>query len=226
MIANFSKRNESIWESHICAVIWTAGCNWRCTYCNTPEYINTDDTLNTEEVLKEIKEAKDWIDGVYVTGGEPTVHNLSPLFTSIKEMGLQIKLETNGANSTVISALIEENLVDSIKMDIKDVPKKSLLKITQTGGWLYDVINSYSILSSSSIEVEYSTVLCPQYINRDKIAEVGKFLNNHGTWILTQYDNDDVLNIQKSGRMVYTDTEIKALHEIAKSHHERVVCLI
>lgn len=224
MIANFTNRNETIWNGHVCAVIWTAGCNFRCTYCNTPEYVFTDQFLNIEEVINSIKEAIDWIDGVYITGGEPTVHNIIPLLESIKDLGLEVKIETNGNNSLLIRHLIDNELINSIRMDIKDVPKKSLLKITQTNGWLYDIINSFCIISKSNIESEFSTVLCPQYINRDKISEIGDFLNNYGTWILVPYDNNNVLDIQKSGRMSFTDIEMKALLEVARSKHERVIC--
>ncbi|MBN1279111.1 MAG: anaerobic ribonucleoside-triphosphate reductase activating protein [Chlorobiaceae bacterium] len=109
----------------IAAVIFTAGCNFRCPYCHNPELVEpsrfgSPDNPDFEEVFFSIARNRKLLDGVVVTGGEPTLHAALPdALHALKRLGLSIKLDTNGTRPEMIELLLQESLVDSVAMDIK-----------------------------------------------------------------------------------------------------------
>lgn len=109
----------------VASVVWTVGCNLRCPFCYNsdlvlPEKITFLEALDLEWVLGELRERAGFIQGLAVTGGEPTIHRDLPEFLSrVKSLGLEVKLDSNGTNPAMLRELFREKLVDYIAMDIK-----------------------------------------------------------------------------------------------------------
>ena len=107
----------------ICATIFLQGCNFRCSYCHNPELVNPQlfsPGLEEKEVLDFLKTRRGTLDGVTITGGEPTIQDdLASFIKKIKKLGFVIKLDTNGSQPQIIKALLDEKLLDFVAMDIK-----------------------------------------------------------------------------------------------------------
>jgi pyruvate formate lyase activating enzyme len=111
----------------VAAVVFTAGCNYRCPFCHNPELVlpelfNTP--ISTDDILAFLEKRIGQLQGVVVTGGEPTIHDDLPDFLfRIKSLGYCVKLDTNGSRPDVLSVVIDRKLVDFIAMDIKSSPE-------------------------------------------------------------------------------------------------------
>jgi len=226
-IAGFKESSLNEWEGYVCSIIWTAGCNWRCSYCHGPHLIlepETIDKIKEETIFDFIKSKKGWIDGLCISGGEPTLQpDLVDFIRKVKnELNISVKLETNGSNSKVIEELLENNLLECLCLDFKSLPKNILDINGQTSG-IYEVINSYNMAFRSEIEVEFHTTLCPQYIKPNSIKPMAEFLHNKGMWVLQQYNPSEVLMPDKAGSIVYSEEEIFEMYSEAQEYHENVI---
>ncbi|MFV2041199.1 MAG: anaerobic ribonucleoside-triphosphate reductase activating protein, partial [Candidatus Hydrothermarchaeales archaeon] len=111
------------WDKKVSCVVFTAGCNLRCSYCYNfglvlhPEEF---DEIHEDFILNFLSENSDFLDGVCITGGEPTLQpDLADFIKKVREFGLGIKLDTNGTNPELLQQLIDKELVDYIAMDVK-----------------------------------------------------------------------------------------------------------
>ena len=124
IVCGFQKLTLLDFPGHVAATVFTGGCNLRCSFCHNATLVtDTAQTpiLATEEVLAFLKKRQGILDGVCVTGGEPTLQvDLPDFLRKLKDMGYAVKLDTNGTSPDVLRALIAENLVAYVAMDIKN----------------------------------------------------------------------------------------------------------
>jgi len=122
-IKGFLETSLIDWPGHVCAVVFLPYCNLRCPYCHNHQLVLKPDTLDTlplESVLDRVTSQEDWIDGICVTGGEPTIHRgLPAMLEAIQEAGLKVKLDTNGTQPEILQHLVSRKLVDHVAMDVK-----------------------------------------------------------------------------------------------------------
>lgn len=113
----------SDFPGRIAAVIFTQGCNWRCPWCHNPALVYPElftPPIPEADVLQKLSSRRGQLDGVVITGGEPTLHpDLPDFIRSIRDLGFQIKLDTNGSRPAVVRSLIEHKLLDFVATDIK-----------------------------------------------------------------------------------------------------------
>lgn len=227
-IAGFKESSLNEWEGHVSSVIWTAGCNWRCTYCHAKHIITDIDNIekiDEQVVFDYINDRSEWIDGLCITGGEPTLQtDIVDFAKRVKEtLNIGIKLETNGSNPEVIRYLIDNELIDCLALDFKTPIGPQLLSLNGQQGGIYEVLESFNISFKAPIDVEYHTTLCPVYINKQTIQEMGTFLHNKGTWILQQYNSDNVLNIDIAGSKEFVEEEITEVLKDCRQLHSNVI---
>ena len=127
VIAGFQKVSLSDFPGKISAIVFTQGCNFRCRYCHNPELVDPARyaaPLAVDAVLDFLAGRVGRIQGVVVTGGEPTLHaDLPGLLARIKSLGLAVKLDTNGSRPDVLEEVFRQGIVDYIAMDIKAPPR-------------------------------------------------------------------------------------------------------
>ena len=111
------------YPGHVAAVVFTQGCNFRCRYCHNPELVYPhllQESMPKDDVLSFLRKRKGTLEGVVITGGEPTLHlGLIDFMAEIKALGYKIKLDTNGTKPEVLQKAIERQLVDFVAMDLK-----------------------------------------------------------------------------------------------------------
>src|SRR4030067_3759239 len=123
-IKGFLETSLSDWPGRLCSVLFLPHCNFRCPYCHNHSLVFHPDQYSSvllKDIFARLHSFKGWIDGVCVTGGEPTLHpDLPLLIQEIKHNGFLVKLDTNGSNPEMLEKLIEKGEVDFISMDVKE----------------------------------------------------------------------------------------------------------
>lgn len=229
-IRGFLPNSLNEWEGHITAVVFTARCNWRCPYCHGWRLVTEPDALpriDPEEIFATLEKQRKWIDGVAITGGEPTLQpGLVEFIRDLHDMEMPVKLETNGTHPEVIEQLLNENLLACLCMDYKAPLDDRLAKVTcvtEDATAIEKVKKSFALAAASGIEREYHTTLCPAFIDETVIEEMARALEPGGLWILQQYETDEVLDVNAAGTERFDVDTLKSLEAIAKRHHKRVL---
>ena len=172
---------------YISAIVFTQGCNIRCKYCHNPELLplSGETSYSEEEILYYLEKRKNCLEGLVITGGEPTLQaDLKDFIKKVRAFGYKIKLDTNGTNPQMVRELINEHLVDFIAMDIKAPFEKYHLvcgpvntaRVQETmsliieSGIAYQFRTTYykKVLNDSDIEIIKS--MCPD-ISKFKLQE-------------------------------------------------------
>jgi len=185
------------WKNHLSYVIFIAGCNFKCDFCYVPHLILPEKYENIKEIsqdkiLEEIKERASFgfIDAVSVSGGEPTTHlELADFLKKIKNLGLKVRLETNGSNPQMLKQLIQNKLVDSVALDIKNSKEKySVTTGTETN--LENIEKTLDIIKE--IDYEVRTTLVPELHNIEDVTNIVTWLKEKGiqNLVLQQFRSD------------------------------------
>ena len=123
--AGFLKNSFVDYPKEIAAVVFTLGCNFNCWYCHNRGIIDKEKynkpLIDESEVLDFLQSRKGFIDGLVISGGEPTLYGeeLKEFIKKVKNLGLKVKLDTNGTNPNFVKNLIDEKLIDFVAMDVK-----------------------------------------------------------------------------------------------------------
>ncbi|MBN1786662.1 MAG: anaerobic ribonucleoside-triphosphate reductase activating protein [Candidatus Methanofastidiosa archaeon] len=208
------------WDGKVSSVIFLGGCNFRCPYChNWKLAVNPAalPDLDKEAVLQKISESSKWIDGVVLTGGEPTCfEGLFELAEEIKSIGLGVKLDTNGSNPDVIKRMIRREMVDFISMDFKN----SFDKYPETTGTSVDVDDI-----KKSIEhirhfgsYEFRTTVVPGLVEQSDLEKICNYLRDANTYIIQRYHPENVIYKEFSEISPQSDEEMEELVALCSQH--------
>ncbi|MBF0207711.1 MAG: anaerobic ribonucleoside-triphosphate reductase activating protein [Oligoflexia bacterium] len=191
-IAGVEKNSFIDYPGKIAAVVFTLGCNLNCGYCHNRGLLLSSEWLRTEilneEVLDFLKGRRTFIEGIVISGGEPTIWpDLQEFISRLKEMGYPVKLDTNGTNPILLKKLISEKMIDYVAMDIK-APFGKYSMICNAHVNLEDIKTSIDILLDLSEEIEYQfrTTLIPDLTLGD-IDIIVKQIRNSKRHILQKF---------------------------------------
>ena len=187
-IAGFKKQSLIDYPGYISSVIFTQGCNFRCPFCHNPELVifeRFESLIDVDLIFSYLKKYSKILDAVCITGGEPTIQKDLPLFISnIKQLGLKIKLDSNGTNPDMLKVLIENSLIEFIAMDIKNVINfekyNNAVGEVLTEDLFRNINKSISIILNSKIKYEFrTTVVRGIHLYRDIKILKTQFGNNY-----------------------------------------------
>ncbi len=163
------------YPGHVAAVVFTQGCNFRCRYCHNPELVYPhllQESMPKEDVLSFLRKRKGSLEGVVITGGEPTLHlGLIDFMAEIKALGYKIKLDTNGTKPEVLQEAIERQLVDFVAMDLK-APLEKYSLIT---GVEFDpkiIQKSMDMIVASGLPYEFRTTYDKEVLTDEDIQSI------------------------------------------------------
>jgi len=180
---------------HVACTLFLSKCNFRCGYCYNTSLVLEQETgisLSEQNVFDFLEERKNFLDGVCITGGEPTLHSELPGFCKkIKEKGFLVKLDTNGTNPKMLEFLVKKNLVDFIAMDIK-APEEKYSKICGAKADLEKIKKSIELIKNSGIDYEFRTTLVPLLSEKDLLS-IGELLKGSKKFVLQQFHKDMAL---------------------------------
>jgi len=186
-IAGFIKNSFVDYPQQIAAVVFTSGCNMDCWFCHNRALIKGDCThLPQEEIIDFLKKRVGKIDGVVVSGGEPTLQpDLIPFLQTLKSMGYLVKLDTNGSNPEVLATLLQSSLVDYVAMDIK-APAHKLEHVAKASRLQSKLHQSIAMLMCSQIDYEFRTTVVPELTLQD-LEEMAQQIRGAANYALQQY---------------------------------------
>jgi pyruvate formate lyase activating enzyme len=207
------------WDGKISAVVFLPNCNFRCPFCHNFNLVSNPENAETipfEQIENQLERHKGWIEGVCITGGEPTLHaDLPELCAKIKKMEFQVKLDTNGTNPTLLKELLKRRLIDYVAMDIKaplTVQKYSKACGVDAEKLLKKVKESIEALLESSIDYEFRTTVVPTLHNLEDIKQVCSSLVGCKKYVLQKFDvslGKETLNPEFMKLKPFTDEEMQ-----------------
>jgi pyruvate formate lyase activating enzyme len=223
-IKGFLETSFSDWRGKLCSVIFLPRCNFRCPYChNHPLVFHPEQyaTIPLEDILARLHSLRNWIDGVCVTGGEPTVHTDLPIVVrEIKRRGFLVKLDTNGSNPLMLENFVERGEVDFVSMDVKaPLGPFSYSRSTGSPVNLRPVLKSIEILKRQKVEYEFRMTVVPGLHKEDDIRTLGNHLRAGQRFLLQNFNPENPLDPSLRNIVPY---DPKALKKIEKEVQEMV----
>lgn len=190
-IGGYEPLSLSDYPGHVAAVVFTQGCNWRCPFCHNgsllPGAAEEAPLLSDDAVIAQLQQRRRMLDGVVISGGEPTLqYDLAEFIGRVKHLGLDVKLDTNGARPHVIELLLEKQLVDFIAMDIK-APWRKYPLLTGSRVKLADVQRSVALISQGAVAHEFRTTVVPALISEHDLVELRQQLPTHSPYRLQNF---------------------------------------
>lgn len=194
-IAGIVRQSLVDYPGKIAACVFTQGCNMNCVFCHNRCLVDRKEGnlfQDENEFFLFLQKRKKFLDGVVVSGGEPTLQpDLEGFIESVKDLGYLVKLDTNGTSPEVIKKLIDKNLVDYIAMDIK-APMEKYSEICRCDVNEHALMDSMSVIRESGVDYEFRTTYCPQ-LNEDDIREIGEMIAGAKKYVLQQYRETDAV---------------------------------
>jgi pyruvate formate lyase activating enzyme len=209
----------------VAALVFTGGCNLTCPFCHNGELVLSPEIypdFPVADLLADLDKRKGFIDGVVVSGGEPTLDAGLPAFlTQLKDRGLQVKLDSNGLRPNVIEALLEAELVDYYAVDIKT----SLARYQElhTHPVAVDGLQrTISLLKDAAIEVEFRTTCIPDLVEAAEIDAMGALLDGAPLWVLQQFVPSHAMNAAWRERQGHSPVTLETFARMAEKYVKQV----
>ena len=215
-IAGLQKTTLLDYPGRVACTLFLAGCNLRCPFCHNASLVLRPQTaMKQEELLAFLQTRRRKLDGVCVTGGEPTLYeDLPQLLRAIRELGFLVKLDTNGTRPEMLRSLLRDGLVDYVAMDIKNRPEK--YADTCGGPEVLDAVReSVSILEASAVEHEFRTTVLHPYHTPEDLEAIGQWLRGTQNYYIQAFvDSGDLIG----GGQTLSEQEMHALLDAVKPH--------
>ena len=183
------------YDGHISATLFTGNCNFKCGFCHNSLLVNDYQELPTfseQEIFDYLTKRFGILDGVCITGGEPTLNADLPLLCEkIKKIGYSLKVDTNGTNPNMIKTLVDNGVVDYFAMDIKNdlASYGEIIGIKNFN--TKKVEESVQYLMSSKIGYEFRTTLIKEYHKLDNIVRIGEWIKGADKYFMQKFKNGE-----------------------------------
>jgi pyruvate formate lyase activating enzyme len=223
-IKGFLETSFLDWPGRLCSVLFLPHCNFRCPYCHNHPLVFYPEryaTIPLEDILDRLHSLKNWIDGVCLTGGEPTLHaDLPFLIREIKRYRFLVKLDTNGSNPQMLENLMETGEIDFISMDVKG-PLDPFRYSRSTGLPinLKPVLESIEILKGGKVEYEFRMTVVPGLHREEDIQTLGNQLRVGRRFILQNFNPENPLDPSLKNIIPY---DLKVLKKIEQEVQEMI----
>ena len=194
-ILGFEKMSLVDFDGLVSATLFTGGCNFKCGFCHNSPLVSSYKDLPEipqDDILAYLKKRQGILDGVCVSGGEPTLNNDLPDFIEkIKNLGYKVKLDTNGTNPDMIKQLFNDGLVDYFAMDIKN-DKKAYAKII--GFDAFDtakVEKTVEFFLTAPVKYEFRTTLVNEFHTKENMINIGKWIKGADKYFLQKFKENE-----------------------------------
>lgn len=190
-ISGLQKLTLLDYPEHTACTLFVPRCNFRCPFCHNSELVTgSPEFYDEREIFDFLKKRRNVLEGVCVTGGEPTVYgDLDRLLRQIKDIGYKVKLDTNGFLPERLQAILNEGLVDYIAMDIKNSPERyaesSGLDIERFD--ISPIMRSISLIMTSGVEYEFRTTVATELFDEQSIAGAARMIVGAARYFLQPF---------------------------------------
>lgn len=214
IIGGLQKTSLLDFPEKISAIIFTAGCNFRCGYCHNPELINN--IAPVVDVFEFLKTRTGKLDGVVITGGEPCLQKDLPEFIKqIKSLGFAVKLDTNGSFPEMIEKVLPD--IDYIAMDIK-APLEKYSEIVNVDVDTDKILKSITLIQNSDIDYEFRTTVLQNQLSFEDFEKIGKLLKGSKKYILQKFVPSKILDKNLLGQTTYSNDQFQKILKMLSSY--------
>jgi pyruvate formate lyase activating enzyme len=223
-IGGLQKQSLIDYPGRISCVLFTSGCNFACPYCHNPQLTGAPDRtapgFRIDDFLAFLEERRTLLEGVVISGGEPTLHaDLPELCRRVKALGFPLKLDTNGSRPQMIKRLIAEGLVDYLAMDIKTEPERYAGEIdprSDSGA----LLESLQAIMASGIDYEFRTTCVKPWVTPATVARIACLIQGSRLYALQTFRSDRLLQPDFFNGMdaAFSPEEMATLQRIAEPH--------
>ena len=218
-ICGFNKTTLLDYPGKVASTIFLGGCNFRCPFCQNGVLVvapGEQPDYSQEELLAFLRKRKGILDGVCISGGEPTLSDgLEEFLEKIKELGYAIKLDTNGSRPKTVKHLVEAGLIDKVAMDIKACPDNYVNLIGIEKPDMDSIFETADFLLYGTLDYEFRTTVVKGLHTEESLVEAAKWIGGAKEYYLQQFkDSGHVLNI--SGLGAFDEKEMHALAEAVR----------
>lgn len=189
-LAHYEPLSLTDFPHRLAATVFTVGCNFSCPYCHNPELVRVaEDTpqLTDDAFFDFLQRRRGRLNGVCITGGEPTLHQDLPDFIRrIRTLGYAVKLDTNGSNPQMLAQLLDSSLLDYAAMDVKAAASR-YDDVTRCPGARLLAEASISLLSKHHVAHEFRTTILPRLFGERDLDELAGMLPAGSTYVIQNF---------------------------------------
>lgn len=229
IVGGFQRFSLIDYPDKICAIVFTQGCNFRCSYCHNPELVDTrrpapaTGGLNEEEILSFLDRRKGKLDAVTITGGEPLLQSdLDDFLSAVKGLGYLVKVDTNGSFPSRLERIIKSRSIDYIAMDIKTsldryeyVIKRRINKAS--------ILDSIRLIMDSGLDYEFRTTVVRAFCEKGDFLKIGQLIKNSRLYVLQRFVPSKISDDQALDMGGYSDEEMDCFREIMEGFVQRCI---
>ncbi len=209
----------------IASLIFFGGCNLTCPFCHNPSLVLDPEQypdIPMAALLEELQGRRSFIDGVVVTGGEPTLHrDLLPFLREVKALGLQVKLDTNGLAPAVLEQALSEGTIDYLALDLKTSPVR-YGELHGAAVCVDDLLESVRLILDSPVESEFRTTCVPGFVEEADVRRIGEAIRGARHWVFQQFLPGPALEPTLRERVPHPSDKILSFSELGKGYVQRV----
>lgn len=221
----FEKTTLLDYPGEIAATIFTFGCDLRCPFCHNPELILNElkpSVISWQEILSYLKKRKKLLTGVCISGGEPLLYNsLSDKINQIRELGLKVKIDTNGLHPDTLKKLNCNFIAMDIKTSLKKYSLMNPLRVKSITPLLQESIN---YIIQSQIDYEFRTTVVPDMVTFDDIINITKIIKGAKKYVLAQFRPYNTLENDMLNKVPYLNSELENMKNYVEK--QGINCII
>lgn len=217
LIGGLQKMTLLDYAGKVACIVFTHGCNFRCPYChNAPLVTEAPDCIGEEELFSFLEKRLGILDGVVVSGGEPTLQkDIIPFLERIKSLGYAVKLDTNGTNPDVLCEIVKRGLCDYVAMDIKNPREKYSLAIGCDAD-IAAVEESVLILLSDKVDYEFRTTVTRELHDEADMRLIGEWIKGAKRYFLQTFVDSG--SLVGEGMSAYSSEEMHKLADVLRPY--------
>ncbi len=199
IFAGLQKLTLLDYPGKVACTLFTKGCNFRCPFCHNASLViraNEQQMYKNDEIIAFLKKRQGVLDGVAITGGEPTLMSgLYDFIKQVKELDYSVKLDTNGSRPDLLKRLINDGLVDYVAMDIKNSPEKYAYTCGLPESYdLSKIEESKNYLMEGNVDFEFRTTVAKPFHSEEDFYQIGEWLKGSEKYFLQQFkDSGDII---------------------------------
>lgn len=195
MIRGITETSFLDWDGKIVTVLYSDECNFKCGFCHNWQLMCEPIKFpekSWENIEAMLKEHADFLDGVCISGGEPTLEpDLEPLIKNIRGLGLKVKLDTNGSRPEVLKRLLDKKYLDALAMDVKAPLDERYSQVAGCDVDLEKIKESIDLIKESGIEHEFRTTVVPTIHEKKDILDIARLLEGASVFVIQQFVPDN-----------------------------------
>ena len=218
-ICGLQKTTLLDYPGHVAATVFTGGCNFRCPFCHNSDLLGNDaeEAFTEEYVLNFLKKRCGILEGVAISGGEPTLQpDLRDFILRVRELGYKIKLDTNGTRPDVLRDLCDSGFIDYVAMDIKTCKERYSDVAGIPSLHMEGILESVEYLKNGKIPFEFRTTVVKELHSAEDFERIGQWISGCPHYYLQNFVDSD--NVLVDGFSAYSKEELLDFIEILKPY--------